>query len=65
MTAGRAELGGWMGLAITSFACSSAAASHDESVFSISSSLASQFRAPRGRKKNDIIDAENVAQRCW
>src|SRR5262245_32810918 len=35
--------------------------SHGESVFSISLSLTSQYRARRGRKKNDIVDAGNVA----
>jgi transposase len=33
-----------------------------ESVFSISPSLISQYRARRGRKKNDIIDPGNVAR---
>src|SRR4029450_928658 len=33
-----------------------------ESVFSISPALTSQYRARRGRKKNDIIDAGNVAR---
>jgi transposase len=33
-----------------------------ESVFSISPSLTSQYRARRGRKKSDVIDAENVAR---
>ena len=33
-----------------------------ESVFSISPSLTSQYRARRGHKKNDIIDAGNVAR---
>src|SRR4030095_15110945 len=32
-----------------------------ESVFSIPPSLTSQYRARRGRKKSDVIDAENVA----
>jgi transposase len=36
--------------------------SRGESVFSISPSLTSQYRARRGRKKNDIIDAGNVAR---
>ena len=36
--------------------------SRGESVFSISPSLTSQYRARRGRKKNDIIDAANVAR---
>jgi transposase len=33
-----------------------------ESVFSISPSLTSQYRGRRGRKKNDIVDAANVAR---
>ena len=33
-----------------------------ESVFSIPPSLTSQYRARRGRKKSDVIDAENVAR---
>ena len=36
--------------------------SRGESVFSISPSLTSQYRARRGRKKNDLIDAGNVAR---
>ncbi len=36
--------------------------SRGESVFSISPSLTSQYRTRRGRKKNDIIDAANVAR---
>src|SRR4029453_2852222 len=36
--------------------------SRGESVFSISPALTSQYRARRGRKKNDIVDAENVAR---
>ena len=32
-----------------------------ESVFSIPPGLTSQYRARRGRKKSDVIDAENVA----
>src|SRR4028118_1212851 len=33
-----------------------------ETVFSISPNLTSQYRARRGRKKNDVVDAENVAR---
>jgi transposase len=33
-----------------------------ETVYSIPPSLTSQYRARRGRKKNDVIDAENVAR---
>ncbi len=33
-----------------------------EFVFSIPASLTSQYRARRGRKKSDVIDAENVAR---
>jgi transposase len=33
-----------------------------ESAFSIPPSLTSQYRARRGRKKSDVIDAENVAR---
>lgn len=33
-----------------------------EEVFSIPPSLTSQYRARRGRKKNDIVDAENVGR---
>lgn len=33
-----------------------------ESVVSIPPSLTSQYRARRGRKKNDVVDAENVAR---
>jgi len=36
--------------------------SRGDRVFSISPSLSSQYRARRGRKKNDIIDAGNVAR---
>ena len=33
-----------------------------EGVYSIPPSLTSQYRARRGRKKNDVVDAENVAR---
>lgn len=33
-----------------------------ERVYSIPPSLTSQYRARRGRKKNDVVDAENVAR---
>lgn len=33
-----------------------------QSVFSVSPSLTSQYRSRRGRKKSDVIDAENVAR---
>lgn len=36
--------------------------SGSESVVSISPSLTSQYRARKGRKKNDVVDAENVAR---
>jgi transposase len=45
---------------ITAFVAELLAAS--ESVFSIPPSLTSQYRARRGRKKSDVIDAENVAR---
>ena len=35
---------------------------NSESVFSIPPSLTSQYRARRGRKKSDVVDAENVAR---
>ncbi len=33
-----------------------------ETLYSIPPSLTSQYRARRGRKKNDVVDAENVAR---
>ena len=36
--------------------------SGSETVFSIPPGLTSQYRARRGRKKNDVVDAENVAR---
>jgi transposase len=33
-----------------------------EIVYSIPPSLTSRYRARRGRKKNDVIDAENVGR---
>lgn len=33
-----------------------------ESVFSIPPSFTSQYRARKGRKKSDVVDAENVAR---
>jgi transposase len=36
-----------------------------EIVYSIPPSLTSQYRARRGRKKNDVIDAETLAGLCW
>lgn len=35
---------------------------NSEAVFSIPPSLTSQYRARRGRKKSDVVDAENVAR---
>jgi transposase len=35
---------------------------HEETVYSISPSLTSQYRSRRGRKKNDVVDAANVAR---
>jgi transposase len=34
----------------------------EETVYSISPSLTSQYRSRRGRKKNDVVDAANVAR---
>jgi transposase len=34
----------------------------EEMVYSIPASLTSQYRARRGRKKNDVVDAENVGR---
>jgi transposase len=33
-----------------------------EIIYSIPPSLTSQYRAQRGRKKNDVVDAENVSR---
>ncbi|WP_019008857.1 IS110 family transposase [Deinococcus aquatilis] len=39
---------------------------NDQSVYHIHPSLTSQYRARRGKKKNDLVDAENVARvLCW
>ncbi|UQN09632.1 IS110 family transposase [Deinococcus sp. QL22] len=35
---------------------------NDQSVYHIHPSLTSQYRARRGKKKNDLVDAENVAR---